>query len=94
MPETENLASDLRVVVGQLIRRLRRERGELTLGQVTVLGRLDRDGQAGVSELAALEYVRPQSMAATVAGLEEAGLVRRRPDPSDGRKAITELTAG
>ena len=34
------LASDLRVVIGQLIRRLREERRDLTLSQVTVLGRL------------------------------------------------------
>jgi DNA-binding MarR family transcriptional regulator len=37
--------------------------------------------------------VRPQSVAATVAALEAAGLVTRRPDPADGRRAVIEATA-
>ena len=56
-------------MIGQLIRRLRAERRDLSLAQVTVLGRLDRGGPAGVSDLAAGERVRPQSMASTVAAL-------------------------
>ncbi|MDX6678294.1 MAG: hypothetical protein QOE31_2346 [Solirubrobacteraceae bacterium] len=93
MTEPPDLASDLRVVLGQLIRRLRAERGGVPLGQITVLGRLERGGPAGVSGLAAAERVRPQSMAATVAALEAAGLVGRRPDPGDGRRSLIELTA-
>jgi DNA-binding MarR family transcriptional regulator len=93
MTEPPDLASDLRVVLGQLIRRLRAERGGVPLGQITVLGRLERGGPAGVSGLAAAERVRPQSMAATVAGLAAAGLVGRRPDPGDGRRSLIELTA-
>jgi DNA-binding MarR family transcriptional regulator len=90
--EPEVLASDLRVVLGQLVRRLRAERRDLPLAQVTVLGRLDRAGPAGVSDLAAGERVRPQSMAATVAALAEAGFVSRTPDPSDGRRVLIGLT--
>jgi DNA-binding MarR family transcriptional regulator len=86
------LAGDLRVVIGQLIRRLRAERRDLSLAQVTVLGRLDRGGPAGVSDLAAGERVRPQSMASTVAALLTAGLVSRAPDPGDKRRALIELT--
>jgi DNA-binding MarR family transcriptional regulator len=37
--------------------------------------------------------MRPQSMAQTVRDLEAAGLVSRRPDPDDGRRALVELTA-
>jgi DNA-binding MarR family transcriptional regulator len=37
--------------------------------------------------------VRPQSMAQTVAELEAEGLVRRRPDPDDRRRALVEMTA-
>ena len=92
MPEPEALASDLRVVLGQLVRRLRAERRDLPLPQLTVLGRLDRAGPAGVSDLAAGERVRPQSMAATVASLAEAGLVSRTPDPRDGRRVLIDLT--
>jgi DNA-binding MarR family transcriptional regulator len=87
------LAADLRVVLGALIRRLRAERTGMPLGQVAVLGRLDRGGPAGISALAAADRVRPQSMAATVAALQDAGFVARRADPDDGRRALIELTA-
>jgi len=87
-----SVASDLRVVIGQLVRRLRAERRGLPLAQVIVLGRLDRSGPAGVSDLAAGERVRPQSMAATVAALADAGFVSRTPDPADGRRVLIGLT--
>jgi DNA-binding MarR family transcriptional regulator len=91
--DTAPLASDLRVALGQLIRRLRAERSSaFSLSQGAVLGRLDRGGPQSVSDLAALERVRPQSMAQTVKDLEEGGMVSRRPDPDDGRRAIVELT--
>jgi len=87
------LASELRVVVGQLIRRLRAEQHRFSLAQGAVLGRLDREGPQSVSDLAAAERVRPQSMAQTVADLEVAGLLDRRPDPDDRRRALVSLTA-
>ncbi|MDX6688865.1 MAG: hypothetical protein QOG15_322 [Solirubrobacteraceae bacterium] len=86
------LASELRVVLGQLVRRLRTQL-RFPLAQATVLGRLDRHGPMGVSDLAAAERVRPQSMAQTVADLESAGMVTRWPDPADGRRQLVELTA-
>jgi DNA-binding MarR family transcriptional regulator len=85
------LASELRVVLGQLVRRLRAQH-RFPLSQGMVLGRLDRKGPMGVSDLAAAERVRPQSMAQTVADLEAAGMVSRRPDPADGRRALVSLT--
>ena len=92
MTQPEALASDLRVVIGQLVRRLRAERRDLSLAQVTVLGRLDRVGPCGVSDLAAGERVRPQSMASTVAALLAGGLVSRAPDPGDRRRVLIALT--
>ena len=86
-----HVASDLRVVLGQLIRRLRAE-NRFPLSQVAVLGRLDRCGPKSVSDLALAERVRPQSMAQTVADLETDGFVTRRPDPDDRRRALVELT--
>jgi DNA-binding MarR family transcriptional regulator len=85
------LASELRVVLGQLVRRLRVEH-RLPLPHATVLGRLDRDGAQAISGLAVAERMRPQSMAQTVGDLEADGLVTRRPHPVDGRKALIELT--
>lgn len=89
--DTALLASDLRDVLGQLIRRLRAEH-RFPLSHGTVLGRLDREGALSVSDLAAADRVRPQSMAQTVADLEADGLVTRRPDPDDKRRALVELT--
>ena len=86
------LASELRLIVGRLIRRMRAE-GRLPLAQGAVLGRLDRCGAATVSALAAAERVRPQSMSQTVSELEADGLVSRRPDPTDRRQLLVELTA-
>ena len=85
------LASELRLVLGQLMRRLRAEH-RFSLAQGAVLGRLDREGPRGTSDLAAAERVRPQSMAQTVSELEADGLIDRRPDPGDGRRALLELT--
>ena len=88
---TAQLAHDLRETVGRVIRRLRAEPGP-PFGQLAVLGRLDREGPASISDLAAADRMRPQSMAQTVHDLEEAGLVSRRPDPTDGRRSFVELT--
>jgi DNA-binding MarR family transcriptional regulator len=86
------LAHDLRETLGRLVRRLRSEPGSLPVAHATVLARLDREGPAGTSDLAAAERMRPQSMAQTVHDLEAAGFVLRRPDPDDGRRALVELT--
>jgi DNA-binding MarR family transcriptional regulator len=88
------LAHDLRELIGRVMRRLREEvrPGELTLSQMSAIGRLDREGPATVTTLARAEGVRPQSMGATVAALEDAGLVRGAPDPADGRQTILALT--
>ncbi|HVY95572.1 MAG TPA: MarR family transcriptional regulator [Solirubrobacterales bacterium] len=90
--DTAPLASELRVVLGQLVRRLRAEH-RFPLSHGTVLGRLDREGPRSVSDLAAAERVRPQSMAQTVADLEGDGFVARSPDPADRRRALVSLTA-
>ena len=91
--DTALVASELRGVLGALIRRLRSE-NRLPLTQGAVLSRLDREGPRSVSELAVTERVRPQSMAQTVGDLERDGLVVRTPDPSDKRRAVVEMTAG
>jgi len=89
------LAVELRVVIAKLSRRLREQAqaGDLTSAQKSALLRLERDGPATVSALARAESVRPQSMGATVALLEQAGLVSGSADPTDGRQTVISLTA-
>jgi DNA-binding MarR family transcriptional regulator len=91
--DSAQIASELRVALGQLMRRLRSEH-RFPLAHGAVLGRLDREGPQSVSDLATAERVRPQSMAQTVSDLEAEGLVARRPDPGDRRRALVELTPG
>jgi DNA-binding MarR family transcriptional regulator len=81
--------SELREAVALLVRRFRAQ-GTLPAAQTSVLGRLVRSGPATTSHLAALERVRPQSMAHTIAELQSAGLVQRRPDPEDRRQVLIE----
>jgi len=86
-------SSELRIVLGQLVRRLRSEYS-FPIAQASVLSRLDRDGAQTTSALAAAERIRPQSMAQTLLELEGDGLISRRPDPDDGRRILIELTGG
>jgi DNA-binding MarR family transcriptional regulator len=57
------------------------------------MARLLREGPATTADLARAESVKPQSMGATIASLEERGLVERKPHPTDGRQVNIELTA-
>jgi DNA-binding MarR family transcriptional regulator len=88
------LAAELHALIGKLKRRLREQAstGALTPSQTAVLAHLERDGPTTVTALARSEGVRSQSMGATVAVLEAAGLVRGSPDPADRRQTILSLT--
>lgn len=88
------LASDLRVVIGQLRKRLRQEAnlGDFSFNQLQVVLRLEREGPATVSALAKAEGMRPQSMSEMVAVLKAGGLLAGMPDPADGRQTLISLT--
>jgi DNA-binding MarR family transcriptional regulator len=77
------------------VRRLRQVHvdGEVTLSQASVLVRLEREGSSTPGALAAGEQIRPQSMGAILAALQDRGLVSRSPDPSDGRRVLMSMTA-
>ena len=87
-------AGDLRVLIGRLRRKMKEldPPNGLTPTQLSVLSRLDVEGPASPGVLATAERVRPQSMGATLAILEERGLIERRPDPEDGRRQVVSLT--
>jgi DNA-binding MarR family transcriptional regulator len=87
-------AATLGLVVGRIARRLRQghTEGDLAPSEASVLARLNRDGADSPGSLAELERVRPQAMASTLATLEERGLVRRRRDAADGRRAVMTVT--
>jgi DNA-binding MarR family transcriptional regulator len=92
------LASELRTILGRLKRRFREQGGRgdlassLTSSQIAVILRLDQDGPATVSSLARAEGMRPQSMSAVIAALDESGLVAGSADPNDGRQTLMSLT--
>jgi nicotinamidase-related amidase len=89
------LVVEMRTVFRKLKLRLREHGGhnDLSPSQISVLLRLEQDGSATVSSLARVEGMRPQSMSAIVTPLQEAGLVRGAPDPSDGRQTLMSLTS-
>lgn len=91
----EEAVGDLAQVIGLLIRRLRAAGAshELSLTESAVMARLSREGPATTADLARAEGMRPQSMGTVIAGLEEVGLVERKPHATDGRQVNIELTA-
>lgn len=94
-PEARRAARDLRVAMARVRRRMREAAGggdELSPLQSAVLIDLDRRDADTAAALAALEGVRPQTMATAIEALQARGFVARRPDPDDGRRQLIELT--
>lgn len=95
MPKARDLdIGDFAQTIGRIVRHMRAAAAqhELSLTESAVLARLGRDGPATTAELARAEGMRPQSMSAAVATLEERGLVERKPHPRDGRQVNIALT--
>jgi len=80
--------------VASLGRRLRGERPEhgVSLAKLSVLGRLYRLGPTSAAMLASQERIKPQSLTRLLANLEQRGFLKRRPDESDGRRTLIEIT--
>lgn len=88
------LASELRLSVARLARRLRSERdpgNPLSVAAISVLGVLIRNGESTIGQLAAHERVQPPSMTRTVNALVEEGYVVRRSSEQDGRVVLIAL---
>ncbi|GGO04671.1 MarR family winged helix-turn-helix transcriptional regulator [Micromonospora parathelypteridis] len=90
------LAPQLRDAITRLNRRVRQARpvGDLTVTQVSALTSLRLAGAMTPRELADVERVQPPTMTKIVGKLEDRGLVRRTPHPTDGRQVILAATEG
>ena len=86
------LAEDLRRAVGGFVRKVRAAADTPAVAGTDTLGELDRAGPMSVAMLARQRGVRHQSMRVIVAQLEADRLVRRVPDPADGRGQIVCIT--
>lgn len=83
----------MRKAATSLAARARVERaGVLTLNQTAVLGRIVTQGPITPGEVAQQLNMLPQSLTRTFAALEAANLVRRTPDPTDGRGSLLLAT--
>lgn len=91
------LVSVYQHVIPQVVARLEDDAG-IDSGVFSVLGHLERadpPGRLPMSELAArlrVRYSQP-GLSRAVQRMEADGLVRRAPDPDDGRAAIVVMTA-
>jgi DNA-binding MarR family transcriptional regulator len=89
-----DVANQLRPVLLQLARRLRKELAPLgiTAGQATLLWQVKRRPGVGVGELATLEGVSQPGMSGHIDRLETAGLIERRRSSGDRRRVGLHLT--
>jgi len=91
-----HLAADaLHSAAIHLLRGIRKEDAKSGVGpaRLSALSVLVFAGPMRLTELAALEQVKPPTMTKVVAGLEGAGLVRRQTDATDARAVRLEATA-
>lgn len=96
MPDTFDAddVARLRIALARVSRQLDRHSrgGSLSTTQASVLASTAKHGPVRISDLAEFEGVNPTMLSRIVAKLEDAGLLRRRPDPDDGRAALVETT--
>jgi DNA-binding MarR family transcriptional regulator len=92
-PDPFEVAGRLRLSTTRLARILRQQdQLGLTPTLTSALATIGREGPLTLGELAAREQVSPPTVTRVVGKLEDAGLVRRRQDPSDGRVSRVELS--
>ncbi len=98
MAETYNdvqLASDLRMVITRLIKKLRSKSttsASLSLTERSTITLLDQHKELMPTELAAMEKITTQSMSQILNHLLELGYINRKISDTDKRKAIISLS--
>jgi DNA-binding MarR family transcriptional regulator len=92
--ESESLAEEFWAVARELRRRSRETLApwDIAPSHSRALGVLVRNGSVRLSELAEHLHIAPRSATEVVDGLQERGLVERRPDPEDRRATLVALT--
>ena len=90
----EHPASEIRLGVMRLSRRLRAERPAdgLSLNKSSILGHLRRRGPMTAGALAAADRQQPQSLTRVLAELQRDGLISRTRDDHDARQSVLSLT--
>jgi DNA-binding MarR family transcriptional regulator len=91
---TKSAATELRESMMAVTRQMRRHRPDhgLTLSQLELLGEVSRTGVTTPAELGVRLHVRVQSLTDSINELVTRGLVSRRPDETDRRRQLIELT--
>jgi DNA-binding MarR family transcriptional regulator len=92
--DLSGLAAHLRLVITRTARRLRQQAGtDLGPSQTSALASVERHGPLTPSELAWIERIQRPTATRIVARLEQAGLVERVADPTDGRSFTVSINA-
>jgi DNA-binding MarR family transcriptional regulator len=94
-PRVERTADKLHSAAIHLLRLLREEdvASGVSAARLSALSVVVFGGPVTLGGLAAAEQVRPATISGIVSGLERDGLIRRRPDRSDGRVQWVGATA-
>jgi DNA-binding MarR family transcriptional regulator len=87
-------ATELRESMMAVTRQMRRHRPDhgLTLSQMELLGEVSRSQVTTPAELGARLHVRVQSLTDSINELVSRGLIARRPDETDRRRQLVEIT--
>ena len=92
-PEAQELPARLRLAIARMARRMRQEAGdELSPSMTAALATIENRGPLTPSELAEFERIKRPTATRVLRRLEEAGLIERTADPSDGRSALVAVT--
>ena len=87
-----DVAARLAVAVGRINRRIRPAGHGLSLGLLSALSNVVRNGPVRPGDLARTEAVAAPTLTRLIAELERRGFLTRRPDPADGRSYLVEAT--
>jgi DNA-binding MarR family transcriptional regulator len=95
MTRVDSSATELRESIMAVARQMRRHRLDhgLTLSQMELLSEISRAGVTTPAELGSLLHVRVQSLTDSINELVSRDLIARRPDETDRRRQLIEITA-